>query len=176
MAANVSKIRNLILGPASLDVATTTQYFDIGQTCMDSDGCVFEYGCAGEALTGQSYVVWRTSSAATWSLITTTLAATGGYGGGVATNAAVASGSYFWVCVRKPPGAATRNTVLGLRTDANVAADIVLQASSTSGQLVASTLTSSVRMHSVGLQTATPTTAAATNTSAWWDYFGRVGF
>lgn len=173
MAAITSIPAEGVIIAQPFDEESATPKHPVGFEVACADGCVYQYAQADEALTGQSYVVWRGTAAGKWSMITATLAATGGIGGVVATNSAVTDEYYFWVCVAKP---ASASPGLGIRTDAGVAADIVLKASSTTGQLVAGTLTEAVRLINVGLTAATPTTAAATNTNCWFRYFTRVGF
>lgn len=147
------------------DLQSSTARYPVGLEIPSDDGCVFKYMLAGEALTGQSYVIIENATTGVWSLATETLALAGGLLGVVATNGAVTNAYYFWGCIVKP----SHVTTFGVRTDANVAASRNLKVSGTSGQLVAGTTTESVVLSGVGLRTATPTTAAATNTACWFD-------
>ena len=145
------------------DVQSSTAKQSVGTEILCTDGCVFVYGLVGEAITGQSYVCVQNSTTGQWYMETTTLAATRPAVVGIsAYNGATTNAYYQWFCVKKPGNASPG---LGVRTDANVAVSVGLCCGSTAGQQLATTATTESRKTGLRLLTATPTTAAAANTS-----------
>lgn len=165
MASILSKPSNgRVLGQL-FEEAGTTKYHELGTTIECEDGTIYMYVIAGEAITGQGYVVQADANGDAEMYDATSGAMNPVHVGICATNGAVADNEYFWMCVRKPAS----NATLGVRCSASCAADRGLYSSATAGQLD-DTSTSHVKLTGIRLLTAVGTAAAAVATASEWNW------
>jgi hypothetical protein len=144
---------------------SVTQQHELGATFTDQKGRVFMYAIAGEALTGQGYVVQVDASGDAEMIDAVSELMNAQNVGIVAANEDVADNEYFWMCIKKPAS----DTELGVFVAVSCAADRGLYATATPGVLDDVT-TSFTLIRGIRILTAQPTTAATMNTASEWNY------
>lgn len=169
MASLTSRIQGGTILGQLFDVSavnTNGRPHRLGTRLTDDLGRTWMYGDAGEALTGQGYVVASDASFVIL-LLTTAIANTfPQHVGVIGTDGAPASGDDVWFCLDKPSG----DTELGIRVSATANADAPLYTTSTAGELHSAVTNAPI--DNVRLLTAQGGSAGV-NTASEWHYMAR---